>query len=134
MKKLLLALLAVFAFASCTPMTPVEYAASKAEQRAKYPELQKLYRDGQTSEEISAGIKAKHGHSSFGKQTAQRPPQGWYSPSWQSLEEEAGNHRVEKVDRYTFGGVTLFLAPAVYHHRIYYDKRGKSIGWYLTQD
>jgi hypothetical protein len=132
MKNLFLALATVFTVASCSPMSPAEYAASKAEQRTKYPELQKLYRDGQTSEEISANIKA-NGTTAFGKETALRPPQGWHSPSWQSLEEEAGNHRVEKVDRFTFGGVTSFLAPVVYHHRVFYDKRGKSIGWYLTQ-
>jgi len=133
MKSLLLAVASVFTVASCSPMTPAKYAASKAEQRAKYPELQELYRDGQTSEQISAGIKARNGNAFFGKETALRPSQGWYSPSWQSLEEEAGNHRVEKVDRFTFGGMTSFLAPEVYHHRVFFDKQGKAIGWYLTR-
>lgn len=132
MKSLLPFLPAVLAFASCSPMTPAEYAVSKAEQRAKYPELQKLYRDGQSSDEIAAGIKA-NGTAGFGRETAERPAQGWHSPSWQSLEEEAGNHRVEKVDRFTFGGMTSLMAPVVYHHRVFYDRRGKSIGWYLTQ-
>ena len=134
MKNLLLSLASVFAVASCSPMTPADYAESKAEQRAKYPELEKRYRNGQTPQEISAAIKASETQVFLGKQSAQRPSQGWDSRSWQYLEEQAENHRVEKVDRFTFGGMTSYMAAAVYHHRVFYDHRGRSIGWYATQD
>ena len=124
----------LFAFASCSPMTPADYAGSKEEQRAAYPELEKRYRDGQTSRQIVAQLPKADRATLIGKQSASRPAGGWDSRSWEFLEEQSGGQRVAKVDRYTFGSITSYLAAAVYHHRVFFDQRGRSIGWYVTHD
>lgn len=139
--RLFLFSLAGFAAISCSPMTPADYAASKAEQDAQYPELAKLYHNGQSSAEIEAAINlppkgsgATRRNLPLANATRTRPAEGWQPRSWEQLEEQAEGHRVEKVQRLTYGGMTSYLAAAVYHHRIYFDARGKSVGWYITHD
>ena len=131
-----------FAAVSCSPMTPADYAKSKVEQQAKYPELGQRYRNGQTSGEIEETVmfppkgsgNTRLNNPPLAHATRTRPAGGWEPRSWELLEEQAGGHRVEKVQRCTYGGVTSYLAAAVYHHRVYFDARGKSIGWYVTHD
>ena len=120
--------------ASCGPMTPADYAASKSEQRAEYPELQQVYRDGQSSEEIMRAIKKARFTPLLSKQSSARPAQGWHPRSWEYLEESTDGESVITVDRFAFGGMTSYLAAVVYYHRVFYDRQGRSIGWYVTHD
>jgi len=118
--------------AACGPMTPADYAASKQRMEANMPELKTAYRNGQTPAQIRQSIK-KTGLKSFGEETTYRPANGWAPSSWPSYFEQSGGSKVSKVERFQFAGARL-LSPVLYFHRVYYNAKGLSCGWYVTQD
>lgn len=136
MKALLFSLIAllIIALASCSPMTPADYSASEVEQRQTYPKLQTVYHNGQTPGQIREAIKKAGIKPMLSDETKYRPASGWAPRSWELLHEEANHVEVARVDRFSFGGMTGYLAGVVYFHRVYYDAKGRSVGWYVTHD
>ena len=67
-------------------------------------------------------------------ETKYRPTNGWAPRSWELLHEQANHVTVARVDRFSFGDMTGYLAAVVYFHRVYYDAKGRSVGWYVTQN
>lgn len=129
----LIAIALLLALPSCGPMGPSDYSASQSEQRQAYPKLQSVYRSGQTPAQIRASIKKAGIKPMLSDETAYRPAAGWAPRSWELLHEQTNQVEVARVDRFAFGGISG-MAAMVYYHRVFYDKRGRSIGWYVTHD
>jgi hypothetical protein len=128
-----LTLLSVLALASCGQMKPADYSASQTEQRQTYPKFQQIYRNGQTPGQIRESIKKAGLKPMLSEGTQYRPTDGWAPRSWELLHEQANHVEVSRVDRFSFGGAT-HLAAVVYFHRVYYNTKGRSVGWYVTHD
>jgi hypothetical protein len=131
---LLILALAAFPFVSCSPMTPADYSASQAQQRQTYQKFKTIYCNGQTPGQIWTAIQKAGIKPLLSDQTAYRPATGWAPRSWELLHEQANQVMVARVDRFAFGGITSTLAAVVYFHRVYYDSKGRSVGWYITHD
>jgi hypothetical protein len=136
MKTLFLSVVAVpvLALVSCSPMTPADYSASQMEQRQTYPKFQTVYRIGQTPGQIRESIKKAGIKPMLSEATMYRPASGWARRSWELLHEQANHVEAARVDRFSFGGMTGSLAAVVYFHRVFYDAKGRSVGWYVTHD
>jgi hypothetical protein len=124
----------ILALVSCSPMTSADYSASVVEQRQTYPKFQSVYHNGQTPGQIRESIKKAGIKPMLSDETKYRPTNGWAPRSWELLHEQANHLEVARVDRFSFGGMTGYLAAVVYFHRVYYDAKGRSVGWYLTHD
>jgi|GEM_PF-3449246 len=110
-------------------MSPADYSASQAEQAQQYPRFDKIYRNGQTPSQVEQSIKKADLKPMLAHQIKTRPANGWEPRSWELLHEQANHLKVVRVDCYTFGGMF-----GVYYHRVFFDRRGRSVGWYITHD
>jgi hypothetical protein len=134
MKQLLLlpAALVAMSVASCGPVTPADFSSYKQEQQGRMPKLAKAYRNGQTPAQVRASIK-KEEIEVLGEETARRPINGWAQSSWESLQEQSSGAKVMRVDRFRSAGFS-YMAPVLYFHRVFYDAKGRSSGWFVTSD
>ncbi|MEO5915097.1 MAG: hypothetical protein ABIS50_12755 [Luteolibacter sp.] len=119
--------------ASCSPMTPADYQASVSEQKQEYSRFQQVYKRGQTPSQIRESIRKAGIKPMLADQTRYKPKEGWEPKSWELLQEQAYQTEVPRVDRFAFGGISGFAA-VVYYHRVFYDSKDHSIGWYITHD
>lgn len=115
-------------------MTSLDYSASQLEQRRTYTKFQTLYRDGQTPGQIRESIKKSGIKPMLSDESKYRPANGWAPRSWELLHEQSHHMEVSRVDRFSFGGMNGYLASVVYFHRVYYDTKDRSAGWYVTHD
>lgn len=109
------------------------YRTSYAAQRKMYPELNAVYRNGQTPEQVRASIKRHTTRDLAEIATMSRPAEGWTPGSFEAFHESANGARVSRMDRFTFG--TMYgNAAEVFYHRVFYNDSDRSIGWYVTRD
>lgn len=133
--KILLPIAAATLLASCgVPMNSASYQNTYAGQRQLYPDLKEVYRNGQTPAQIRASIRRSSMKDMLAEGTMERPAEGWPAGSLEAFHEQANGAQVAKIERFTFGTVKGDTAEGVFYHRVFYDKNGRSFGWFVTRD